>query len=246
MTLARDGLREMILATLTLGASGGALLWLGILDSAWYLAAALPILAAWLFCLAFFRVPQRVIPSASGLIVSPADGRVTEVTSLPGYDGIDGPAVRIGIFLSVFDVHVNYIPCDASVVSIEHRPGTFLDARHPECGARNEANTLTLMPSDLKGPIIVRQIAGLIARRIVCRARIGDRVRRGQRFGLIKFGSRAEVIAPIQTGLTAAVCVGERVRGGSSILFRLQQPDTCSSAKQTSFNVRSTVESATC
>jgi phosphatidylserine decarboxylase len=106
------------------------------------------------------------------------------------------------------------------VLSTQYCPGEFLDARHPECGIRNESNTLTIEPAEFTGPFVVRQVAGLIARRIVCRVQTGDAVERGQLFGLIKFGSRTELIIPIDCGLEPAVQVGEHVKGGSTVLLR--------------------------
>jgi phosphatidylserine decarboxylase len=152
-------------------------------------------------------------------MVAPADGRVTEITRLEAYEGIGRPALRIGIFLSVFDVHVNRSPCAGRVLSVRHQPGEFLDARHPECGIRNESNTVVINPVETTGPIIVRQIAGLIARRIVCHLKPGDSVMRGQQFGLIKFGSRTELIVPLDSGLEAAVRIGQHVKGGATILM---------------------------
>src|SRR5262249_40021798 len=113
-------------------------------------------------------------------------------------------------------------PCDARVVRTEYKPGEFLDARHAECGERNEANTIVLAPdTPIPGPIVVRQIAGLIARRIVCRLSPSQQLGRGELFGLIKFGSRTELIVPADCGLEAAVSIGQHVAGGTTILMRL-------------------------
>src|SRR5262249_36763350 len=114
-------------------------------------------------------------------------------------------------------------PCDARVVRTEYKPGEFLDARHAQCGERNEANTIVLNPeAPIPGPIVVRQIAGLIARRIVCRLSAGQNVSRGELFGLIKFGSRPELIVPADRGLEPAVSIGQHVAGGTTILMRIQ------------------------
>jgi len=220
MTLAREGLREMLLATCTLGVAGAASAWAAAVSSAWFSPLAVGLLVLWAMALLFFRDPARAIPPGDDLLVSPADGRITEISRLERYDGIDGPAIRIGIFLSVFDVHVNRTPCAGRVLSTDYRPGEFLDARHPECGLRNEANTIFIEPAgELRGPIIVRQIAGLIARRIVCHLKVGDCVQAGQRFGLIKFGSRTELIVPADAGLEVKVRIDDHVSGGSSVLM---------------------------
>ena len=222
MQLSRDGLREIVLSTAILGTAGLAAVWAAFAVSSWAWLAAVPLLAAWLGSLAFFRDPERDIPGQAGLLVSPADGTVTEIRSVERYDGIDGPALRIGIFLSLFDVHVNRAPCSGRVLKTEYRPGRFLDARHPESGLQNEANTITIQPeSGTAGPIILRQITGLIARRIVCHLGPGDTIRRGQRIGLLKFGSRTELIVPAKDSWEPAVRLGDHVCGGSTILMQL-------------------------
>jgi phosphatidylserine decarboxylase len=222
MRLTRDGLREILISTVLLGISGGAAVYWSFTVSPWYWLAAVPLLAMWLFVLSFFRDPERIVPGGPGLLAAPADGTVTEITRLEGYEGIDGPAMRIGIFLSIFDVHVNRAPCGGRVVEAKHRLGEFLDARSPDSGSRNEANTIVIEPEGgLPGPIIVRQIAGLIARRIVCRAKPGAMLRRGERIGMIKFGSRTELIVPADRGLEAVVKVNDHVHGGSTVLMRV-------------------------
>lgn len=225
MTIARDGLREIALSTATLGLAAAAATWAAVAASPWWWIAAVPLAVLWLFTIAFFRDPNRAIPAEPRLLVSPADGRVTEVTYLDQYEGIDGPALRIGIFLSIFNVHVNRSPCEARVVSTHHQPGEFLDARHPESGVRNEAVTIVMEPENaVPGPLVVRQVAGFLARRIVCRLKTNDRVKRGERFGLIKFGSRTELILPHGPELKPAVQVGDVVKGGSTVLIRIASP----------------------
>lgn len=211
----------MLISTATLGLGGAVSVWAAIESSVWFWLLAVPLLAVWLFTIAFFRDPHRSIPHAPGLMVSPADGKVSEITHLDNYEGIDGPAIRIGIFLSVFDVHINRSPCVGRVTKTTYQPGEFLDARHPESGIRNEAMTITLQPEDNRqSPIIVRQIAGLIARRIICRVGEGDSVERGQRIGLIKFGSRTELIVSANSGLEPTVKVDDHVKGGATILMQ--------------------------
>ncbi len=220
MTIAREGLREIAAATIVCNAAAAAAVWAAsVLPAFWLIAAAA--WALWVMIVLFFRDPHRTVTDESGVMVAPADGRVTEVARLDGYEGIDGPAVRIGIFLSVFDVHINRMPCAGRVVKTFHRPGRFLDARHPECGALNESNTIIIEPDGrTAGPVVIRQIAGRIARRIICNVSPNERVARGQRLGLIKFGSRTELIAPVSGGLEPAVRVNDRVRGGSSVVMR--------------------------
>jgi phosphatidylserine decarboxylase len=227
MPLNRNGLREMLILTVVLGAAaaGAAALarWtIGPSSSLAILwAAAAPFAVLWVAGLAFFRDPPRRIPTGAGILVAPADGVVTEIHDLEYDERIGGAATRIGIFLSVLDVHVNRSPCAGRVVRVDYAPGEFLDARHPESGARNESNTLLIEPEHgVPGPVIVRQVAGLIARRIVCTARPGDRLERGQRIGLIKFGSRTEIIVPAVALRDLRVAVSQQVYGGSSVLIQ--------------------------
>lgn len=221
MTIARDGWREILISTVVCHGLAGAALWAVVNVSPLFWILVVPIWGVWLFTIAFFRDPHRDISTESGIMVSPADGKVTEVSQLDGYEGISGPAIRISIFLSVFDVHVNRVPCAGRVLRTAYQPGEFLDARHPECGIRNEANTIVIEPEKpASGPVIVRQVAGLIARRIVCNIREGDSVQRGQRLGLIKFGSRTDLIVPAGSGLKPAVAVNDVVKGGSTVLMR--------------------------
>ncbi len=212
----------MVLATLVLGGGGGAALYLAITASPWFWLAALPGMAAWLFTLLFFRDPPRTVPGEPGLLAAPADGVVTEITRLDRHEGIDGPALRIGIFLSIFDVHINRSPCAGRVLTTKYKAGEFLDARHRESGARNEANTLVIDPEEaIPGPVIVRQIAGVIARRIVCHVGPGSMVARGERFGMIKFGSRTELIVPADGRLEPAVKMNDHVKAGRTVIMRL-------------------------
>lgn len=169
----------------------------------------------------FFRDPYRRIPVGEGILVSPADGKVVEVTRLERDDFIGGPAVRIGIFLSVFNVHVNRAPAAARVIALRYSPGAFLNALNPESSLRNENLWIGLeaqTPPHRK--MIVRQVAGLIARKIVCPLRPGETLAAGQRIGMIKFGSRTELIVPDEPGLEIEVRPGMAVRGGSDILAR--------------------------
>jgi len=214
LPIATEGMREIVWSTLILGAlaAGGA--WL-----AWPLAV--PFIIVWLWVISFFRDPRRIRTYRAGDLCAPADGTVTEVSELDGYDGIIGPAWRVGIFLSIFNVHVNRAPVSARVRAVLHRPGEFLDARHKESGRRNESNTLVIEPDPpMPGPLVLRQVAGMVARRIICHAKAGDHLAIGERFGMIKFGSRTELIIPRRANTEIMVRVGDAVRGGLTIIAR--------------------------
>ena len=169
-----------------------------------------------LFITYFFRDPERAVPTDPNLIVSAADGIVVTVGEMEEPDFHLGPMVRIAVFLSVFDVHVNRSPAEATVKSTIYRAGKFLDARHTDASTRNECRSWWLETS--RGPLAVRQIAGLIARRIVAWSKDGETLGRGQRLGMIRFGSRTEVFVPI--GSTILVKPGDRVLGASTPIAR--------------------------
>jgi phosphatidylserine decarboxylase len=179
--------------------------------------AILPILLACFF-LWFFRDPERAIPQDPHTLVSPADGKVTDISTV-----VVGQKkrLRVSIFLSVFDVHVNRSPIAGAVRDVRYQRGKFLDARSPDCAELNEQNVVTV---EGDGQIVVfKQIAGLLARRIVFHPKVGDRLIRGQRVGLIKFGSRTDVL--FDAGSRVNVKLGDRVKGGASIVAYLpQQP----------------------
>jgi len=175
------------------------------------LLALLPLLLA-AFFLWFFRDPERVIPTVPGAVVSPADGKVTSVSTIQ----VAGqPRTSISIFLSVFNVHVNRSPVDGVITALEYRRGKYLNAMNPASAELNEQSICSLVTSDGQ-PVVFKQIAGLLARRIVFNPKSGDRLTRGQRIGLIKFGSRCDIILPISAKVLVAV--GETVKGGSSTL----------------------------
>jgi phosphatidylserine decarboxylase len=220
--LTRYGALEILLFVALFGGTAAAaiLAWPGALGLA---LAAVP-LAALIFVLAFFRDPHRPIPGDESCVVSPADGRVTDIVEVAGAPFVGGPAVRIGIFLSVFNVHVNRSPLRGRVAHVAHRPGGYLDARDPDCPDENEAQDLGIEVADSSGgsyPVLVRQIAGLIARRIVCRVREGETLDRGARYGMIKFGSRTELYIPRERVAALEVKIGDRVRGGLDVLARV-------------------------
>jgi phosphatidylserine decarboxylase len=184
----------------------------------WWLAPIPAVVLGWV--LWFFRDPRRRIPDDPGLVVSPADGKVVEITHLPHDEFIGGPAVRIGIFLSIFNVHINRAPRAGRVLAMQYKPGEFLNALNPESALRNEFMWIGF--EDLERPsekFSVRQISGLLARRIVCALRPGQDVRRGEKFGMIKLGSRTELILP-RDAVRVETTVGQVVKAGSSIVAR--------------------------
>lgn len=166
------------------------------------------------FFLWFFRDPERRIPDGAGLIVSPGDGRVTETVAI---ETPAGARQRISIFLSVFNVHVNRAPIAGVLARVEYQKGLYLNAMNPASAERNEQNIVTVREGETE--VIFKQIAGLLARRIVFNLREGERVERGQRVGLIKFGSRVDVILPAAAKIR--VKVGDKVQGGASVLAEL-------------------------
>jgi phosphatidylserine decarboxylase len=171
---------------------------------------AIPVLLA-MFFLWFFRDPSRTAPSGAGVVVSPGDGKVDEAEWI---ETTAGSRLRVSVFLSVFDVHVNRVPVEGTVTLVEHRAGLFLNALKAESAVLNEQTMVTIDTGGFS--VSFKQIAGLLARRIVCNLKVGERVERGQRMGLIKFGSRVDVLMPAETELR--VKAGDRVKGGSSIL----------------------------
>jgi phosphatidylserine decarboxylase len=181
----------------------------------WWWSVAPVLLAA--FFLWFFRDPQRTIPTGDGLIVSPGDGLVTETVTI---STPEGARQRISIFLSVFDVHVNRSPIGGVLNGVRYQKGQYLNAMNPASADQNEQNAVTVRGQGGKDgsgvEVTFKQIAGLLARRIVFNFREGDTIERGQRVGLIKFGSRVDVILPAEA--TLRVKVGQRVKGGSSVL----------------------------
>jgi phosphatidylserine decarboxylase len=215
--LAREGAREILIALAVLAGCAGLSWWFG------QPVLAVPGVLVLGAVLAFFRDPDRAIPAGPGLVLSAADGRVTDVQKIENHPLVGGPAVRISVFLSVADVHVNRSPCAGRVIDTEFRQGLYLDARDRDCADKNASNTIRLAPDGpLAGPVVVIQLAGKIARRIVCNVASGDRLAAGQKFGMIKFGSRTDVMVPVQAGLEVVVRVGQKVYGGTTVLMRLE------------------------
>jgi phosphatidylserine decarboxylase len=175
----------------------------------------------WFESVYFFRDPERKIPTDPTLLLSPADGRVTHIEEVDEADFPSGRALRISIFLSVFSVHINRVPRTGRIIDVRYFPGCFLDARRPDCAVRNEQLWIELQeesPSPRR--IRVKQISGAIARRIVCWLKVGESVRAGERLGMIKFGSRTDVLVPAGNSVKVIAKVGDAVHGGSSPLLQ--------------------------
>jgi phosphatidylserine decarboxylase len=217
--LTRHGWREMLVGSLVLVliAWGLGLLWRPLA------LVALPFLI-WLF--AFFRDPNRPGPADANAVVSPADGKVSDIVEIEHDPLIGGPAVRVGIFLSVFNVHVNRAPCAGRVVGIEYKAGKFINAmKHGAASDQNESNTVVLAePKGERTIMVVKQIVGLIARRIVCSVSNGEVLERGQRIGMIKFGSRTELTIAKWLEPSISVKIGQNVRGAMDVIAVLGKP----------------------
>jgi len=178
----------------------------------WHVAAGVLVLLA-AFVFSFFRDPERVIPTEPGAVVAPGDGRVVVVTD---EENAGRPGKRVSIFLAVWNVHVNRSPAAGTITRMEYRPGKFLAAMRERASMENEQNVFTL--STDAGEMVFKQIAGLIARRVVSWKKPGEKVARGERIGLVRFGSRVDVWVPKEAKIL--VKVGENVKGGSSVLAR--------------------------
>ena len=172
-----------------------------------------------LFVIWFFRNPHRTIPENTLQLISPADGKVIRIEEVSSGGDLERSFIKISIFMNVFNVHVNRIPCSGRVVSVRYSPGKFLSANLDKASALNEKNTVLIRRDDGR-EIIVVQIAGLIARRIVCWIKEGMEVKKGDRFGLIRFGSRVEVLLPL--GSRPLVKIGEKVKAGETPIGELK------------------------
>jgi len=185
--------------------------------SAWPLAGLVPAAAVPAFVVSFFRNPRRHPPAGDGLALAPADGRIVCIDECREESFIAGPAIRIGIFMSVFDVHANRAPCAGRVAWTEHRPGGYRNAMRARASQENESNAIGLVRPG-GGRVVVRQIAGAIARRIVCIVRPDVAVSQGEMIGMIKFGSRTELYVPADGRFEVRVRTGDRARAGETVL----------------------------
>jgi len=227
---ARWGLAELVLMTLSGVVVGVACLLASQLDSlpvaGQYVLLVLALTAAIITGLIvyFFRDPNRPIPQSPSEIVSPADGTVAAVTEYEHHPFIGGPAVKVGIFLSIFNVHVNRFPMTGQVLGLAYKPGKYLNALKPESALENEQLHVRFVTTDERdGPprrMVIHLIAGLIARRIVCVLKPGDEITRGDRIGMIKLGSRTELVVPKEDGLRVLVTVGQKVHGGATVIAK--------------------------
>jgi len=189
--------------------------------ASWWLTTwlSLALLVLFIYALAFFRDPDRVVPVDPNAVVAAADGTVTEIAEVEETEILKTKTRRVGIFLSIFDVHTNRAPIDGRIIYREHRRGLCLDARRSDCSQKNEAMTWAFENS--RATIVVRQLTGAIARRIVAWSRVGDELKKGDRFGMIRFGSRTEIYLPLTA--TVLVKVGDHVSAGSTIIARLSE-----------------------
>lgn len=178
-----------------------------------WLTAVVGVLAALVFW--FFRDPERSGPADEGVVLSPADGRIVGIEEISEDRFLKERAIRISIFLNIFNVHVNRIPCSGKIKEIAYQPGQFLMAHRSDASLKNEQNAMLLERSS-GGKILFVQIAGWIARRIVCWKRPGDLVQQGERFGMIRFGSRTDIYLPLEAQIR--VKVGDHVKGGLSVI----------------------------
>jgi phosphatidylserine decarboxylase len=207
--------------------------WQTIYEARWILAILLVLaIATWfasvwlsllflaliLYTFAFFRDPERVAPTDTNVVVAAADGVVADIADeIQEPEVVKAPQKRVGIFLSVFDVHTNRAPVAGKVIYRNHKKGLFLDARSPDCSTKNESMTWAF--ENPRATIVVKQLTGAIARRIVGWSKVGDEVQLGERFGMIRFGSRTEVYLPLDAEVL--VKIGDRVVGGKTIIARL-------------------------
>lgn len=238
LPFARAGLAELlVLSLLTFGSAAvtaGLLLGIGLTGlgaaAGWSLVAALCVVGGLIVW--FFRDPPRTIPQDAGLVVSPADGKIVLIEELDHDEFVGGPAVLIGIFLSIFNVHINRMPVAGRVIGLRYRPGKCLNALRPESARENEQLAVRIEGDDWPHRrMVIRQITGALARRIVCWLRPGDTLSRGARFGMIKLGSRTELVLPREPGLKIATELGRHVQAGSSILARYPPTDSALDAE---------------
>ncbi len=183
----------------------------------------LVLLAMLLWILSFFRDPQRQSPDGANILLSPADGVVSDIATVDEQTFVGGKALRIGIFLNIFNVHINRMPCAVRVESVTYRKGRFINAMNADSGRVNESNDIGLTRiEDPADKLLLRQVSGAIARRIVCEAEVGEEFGSGEKFGMIKFGSRTELYLPIRGEATCRVKVGDKVKAGLTVLVRYE------------------------
>jgi phosphatidylserine decarboxylase len=196
---------------------------IGFLGSRVIVAVEGILLIVLMWILMFFRDPHRDCPSDEDLLLAPADGKITDIEKVDQVDFIGGPALRIGIFLSLFNTHINRAPCNVRVEAITYKEGQYRNAMNPQSGRINESNTLGLVrKSHPRDRLILRQISGAIARRIVCDTAEGRELEPGQKFGMLKFGSRTELYVPVRKELKCLVRIGDKVKAGLTPLMKYE------------------------
>ena len=229
--LTKYGLPEVAVYPMAIAALMAAVGWFGpaLLPTGAIVAVEGVLTLVLVWALMFFRDPQRQTLQDDSILLAPADGRIVDIERVDEGDFIGGPALRIGIFLSIFSTHINRAPCDARVEKITYRPGKYLNAMNRLAGKVNESNNLSLVrTSQPKDRLVVRQISGAIARRIVCAVREGQQLAGGERFGMIKFGSRTELYLPAGGNVECLVRLGDKVKAGMTPLakYRTTKPES--------------------
>jgi len=204
--IAKDGLPIIVFFVL-----------LTILSTFLHISVSVVFLILLSFCIFFFRDPEREITKGENIILAPADGKVVAIKQIQDSKISDEPVNRISIFLSIFDVHINRAPVDGEIVYLEYSKGRFLDARNPKASEVNENNFMVLLHKGTK--IALRQIAGKIARRVVCKCNRGDKLKIGERIGMIRFGSRTDLFLPMNAEINAKI--GDMVKAGITIMGKL-------------------------
>jgi phosphatidylserine decarboxylase len=224
--LTKYGIRELLMMTVLIAAAMTAAVYMA---SPWWwsLIALVPLTVLWLWVLWFFRDPTRYPPQGEGLLISPCDGCVSDITPVGADSPLGEPGLRVGVFMNVFSVHVNRSPCDGRVEHVEHVPGAFLDVRNPLAYEKNESASIfmAIRLGGVEYPLVVRQVAGYVARRIVTDLRKDQPLTAAERIGMIKFGSRCEVLVPETLRPKVMVRIGDKVRAGESVLV-MCEPQT--------------------
>jgi phosphatidylserine decarboxylase len=223
--LTKYGLPQVIAYPAIIVAVMIAYLFVGVLYlSAWAVISVEVLLAAallWVF--SFFRDPHRPVSAYKEILLAPADGKVTDIEIVGENNFIGGRALRIGVFLGIFDVHINRAPCNVKVEKITYKPGKYKNALNPASGRINESNDVAMIRTDSpEDKLVVRQISGAITRRIVCTARQGQELTGGEKFGMIKFGSRTELYLPVREDAKCLVRVGDKVKAGLTPIVRYE------------------------
>ena len=217
------GARDLVISTVLCLGAIAASAWFAA-GAPWLWAVAGLAFVVWLLLLNFFRDPERTTPQGRLLLVSPADGVVQDLGDVDEPRFLGGTVSRLGIFLSPLDVHVNRMPMDCEVVEVIHREGKMLKAYDPRAITENESAAVGISVLDGRARMIVRQVTGAVARRIVCPLSPGQRFTAGQRYGMIKFGSRTELWVPKHLNVRGSVAIGDRVVGGQTVVGTVEEP----------------------